>query len=167
MAANDRQEGGTHYQQKEGVPQHWDLSIMYGWDGFQHCITKYVMRWKTKYPTLEKQIEDLRKARHMLDKYIEEAERGTKFASLVFTPRESYHEKRNAKIEGVSYVPPVVMPLVPAERVKTWRGFTFEGAKKDDIMYQCDGCGAHVTVGLLDDPITKHGACAGRDYVAQ
>jgi hypothetical protein len=74
MAANDYQVGGTHYQQKPGVPQHWDLSIMYQWDGFQHCITKYIMRWKTKYHDRQKKLEDLKKALHMLEKYIENYE---------------------------------------------------------------------------------------------
>jgi hypothetical protein len=40
----------------------------------QYQITKYVMRWKDKHPTVEKRIEDLKKARHFLDKYIEDAE---------------------------------------------------------------------------------------------
>lgn len=75
MAANDYQVGGDHYKQPPGVPQHWDLSIMYQWDGFQHCITKYLMRWKTKYPSKEKKLEDLKKAAHMLQKYIENYEK--------------------------------------------------------------------------------------------
>ena len=75
MAANDRQEGGTHYVQPPGIPQHWDLSVMYQWDGFQHTITKYVMRWKTKHPTPEKKLEDLKKALHTLEKYIENYEK--------------------------------------------------------------------------------------------
>ena len=69
--ANARQVGGTHYQQEAGVPQHWDLAIMYQWDPFQYQITKYVMRWKDKHPTPEKKLVDLQKARHFLDKYIE------------------------------------------------------------------------------------------------
>ncbi len=72
MSANDRQVGGTHYKQQDGQLEHWDLSIMYRWDPFQYQITKYVMRWKDKYHDPEKQLEDLKKARHFLDKYIEE-----------------------------------------------------------------------------------------------
>jgi hypothetical protein len=64
--ANARQVAGEHYQQPEGVPQHWDLVDMYQWDYFQGQVTKYLMRWK-----LKNGIEDLEKARHYLDKYIE------------------------------------------------------------------------------------------------
>ena len=32
------------------------------------------MRWKDKHPTPEKKLEDLKKARHFLDKYIEDYE---------------------------------------------------------------------------------------------
>src|SRR5882724_10953683 len=63
--ANDRQVGGEHY--KDGTkPEHWDLVAMYGWDYFTGQITKYLMRWRKKNG-----IEDLEKARHYLDKYIE------------------------------------------------------------------------------------------------
>lgn len=73
--ANKTQVAGNHYRQPEGIPQHWDLAIMYGWDFFQYQITKYVMRWKDKHPTPERKLEDLKKARHFLDKYIENYER--------------------------------------------------------------------------------------------
>lgn len=64
MSANDRQVGGNHYQKH--VVQHWDIVAMYGLDYFQGQITKYVMRWRDKGG-----VEDLEKARHFLDKYIE------------------------------------------------------------------------------------------------
>lgn len=70
MGANSRQEGGTHYK-LEDKKQHWDLVVDYNWDYFQSQITKYLMRWKTKHPTRDKRLEDLKKARHFLDKYIE------------------------------------------------------------------------------------------------
>lgn len=65
MAANERQIGGDHYK-KEGFPEHWDIVWEYDLDYFQGQITKYVMRWKKKGG-----INDLEKARHFLDKYIE------------------------------------------------------------------------------------------------
>lgn len=68
-----KQVGGTHYDQGD-KPQHWDLSIMYIWDPFQYQITKYVMRWKDKHDTRAKRLEDLKKARSFLDKYIENFE---------------------------------------------------------------------------------------------
>lgn len=74
MVDKVEQVGGTHYEQGTN-PQHWDLAVMYGWDFFQYQITKYVMRWKDKYKGEPlKQLEDLKKARSFLDKYIEEYE---------------------------------------------------------------------------------------------
>ena len=77
MEANDRQVGGTHYA---GDLQHWDLAVMYDWDPFQYQVTKYIMRWKRKHATPEARLEDLKKARHFLDKYIEVAEQYDKSA---------------------------------------------------------------------------------------
>lgn len=42
---------------------------MYNWDYFQGQITKYVMRWRRKGG-----IQDLKKALHVLEKYIESEE---------------------------------------------------------------------------------------------
>lgn len=64
MTANTRQVGGKHYGLKEY--QHWDVVHDFNLDYFQGQITKYVFRWREKGG-----IEDLRKARHYLDKYIE------------------------------------------------------------------------------------------------
>lgn len=66
MAANDKQVGGKHY---EAGHQHWDIVHEHQLDYFQGQITKYVMRWKKKNG-----VQDLEKARHFLDKYIELAE---------------------------------------------------------------------------------------------
>lgn len=63
------QVGGNHYNEGD-KPQHWDLVLMYGWDYFQGQVIKYLMRWKTKYEQPEKRLEDLKKARNFLDKYI-------------------------------------------------------------------------------------------------
>lgn len=65
MAANDRQVGGSHYA-VEGRVQHWDIVAQHGLDYFQGQITKYVMRWRKKNG-----IQDLKKAQHFLEKYIE------------------------------------------------------------------------------------------------
>lgn len=66
--ANDRQVGGQHYKQVEGAgaEQHWDRVEKLGLDYFQACATKYIERCWDKNG-----IEDLYKARHYLDKYIE------------------------------------------------------------------------------------------------
>jgi len=64
MSANDRQVGGSHYG--GGAQQHWDIVHQHGLDYFQGQITKYVMRWRKKNG-----LQDLEKAQHFLEKYIE------------------------------------------------------------------------------------------------
>lgn len=65
-SANDMQIGGAHYKSQI---QHWDYVVANQLDYFQAQITKYVTRWKKKGG-----VQDLLKARHFLDKYIEIAE---------------------------------------------------------------------------------------------
>lgn len=67
MGANGRQVGGKHYrkQSKSGT-QHWDMVWDFNLDYFQGQITLYVMRWRQKGG-----VEDLEKALHFLEKYIE------------------------------------------------------------------------------------------------
>lgn len=65
--ANKTQIGGNHY--KKGGEEHWDRAYRLGYDPFQYIITKWIERWREKGG-----IEDLRKARHAMDKYIEVAE---------------------------------------------------------------------------------------------
>ena len=67
MSANREQIGGDHY--KVGGEEHWDRAYRLHYDCFQYIITKWVERWRKKGG-----IEDLRKARHAIDKYIEKAE---------------------------------------------------------------------------------------------
>lgn len=64
--ANDRQVGGEHYRKAGADEQHWDRVHRLSLDYFQAQITKYVERCWDKNG-----IEDLEKARHFLDKYIE------------------------------------------------------------------------------------------------
>lgn len=63
MSANEKQVGGNHYA--SGI-QHWDYVIANELDYFQAQVTKYVTRWKKKNG-----IQDLEKAMHFLEKYIE------------------------------------------------------------------------------------------------
>jgi hypothetical protein len=68
MPANDDQIGGDHYKQlsQEGV-SHWDMMWrLYREAWFVGAVTKYVLRYRKKNG-----IEDLKKARHYLDKLIE------------------------------------------------------------------------------------------------
>lgn len=64
MGANDKQVGGSHYGNNK--IQHWDFAWENNYDQFQYAITKYVHRHK-----LKNGLEDLKKAAHYLDKYIE------------------------------------------------------------------------------------------------
>lgn len=63
MSANDRQVNGRHYQMPIQV---WDFIAANDLDWFQGTILKYIARWHMKGG-----IDDLLKARHVLDKYIE------------------------------------------------------------------------------------------------
>lgn len=63
MSANDRQVAGNHYVAEI---QHWDYAASHEFDYFQGQITKYVTRWKKKNG-----LQDLLKAQHFLEKYIE------------------------------------------------------------------------------------------------
>jgi hypothetical protein len=62
--ANKRQEGGSHYVNRTIQP--WDYISANGLDFFQGSIVKYVTRFREKNG-----IEDLKKARHYIDKLIE------------------------------------------------------------------------------------------------
>lgn len=63
-SANDRQEGGDHYKDKAIQP--WDYIVGNELGYLEGNVVKYVSRWKDKNG-----IEDLKKARHYLDKLIE------------------------------------------------------------------------------------------------
>jgi hypothetical protein len=62
--ANTTQVGGSHYKDK-GI-QPWDYIAANDLGYFEGNIIKYVSRWKDKGG-----VEDLKKARHYLDKLIE------------------------------------------------------------------------------------------------
>jgi hypothetical protein len=64
MSANDIQVAGTHY--KEQPIQPWDYIAANKIGYFEGNVIKYVSRWKDKGG-----VNDLRKARHYLDKLIE------------------------------------------------------------------------------------------------
>lgn len=63
MSANDQQVGGAHYQKAIQV---WDYIAANGLGYFEGNVVKYVSRWRDKGG-----VEDLRKARHYIDKLIE------------------------------------------------------------------------------------------------
>lgn len=63
-SVNNIQHGGSHYKDKPIQP--WDYIAHNGLGYFEGNVVKYVSRWRTKGG-----VEDLRKARHYLDKLIE------------------------------------------------------------------------------------------------
>lgn len=71
MSANERQVGGDHYKGGacphcgESI-EHWDLIEIFDLDPYQYSVTKYVLRHKRKAG-----VQDLEKALHHLEKYIE------------------------------------------------------------------------------------------------
>jgi hypothetical protein len=123
---------------------------MYQWDGFQHCITKYVMRWKTKYPSKEKKLEDLKKAAHMLQKYIENYE--------AFLPMENRAEV--SEPERYTFFPPGIM-LAEHEnsysRYISSNQFRHEGGWGDGVnLYTCLACGGKVKATGLEQAEQVH-----------
>lgn len=81
--ANERQVGGNYYSKAGKDEQHWDRVARLGLDYFQAQVTKYVERCWDKNG-----IEDLKKAVHFLQKYIEVCEAAGKV-----------HGKQSAKLE--------------------------------------------------------------------
>lgn len=67
--ANDVQIAGTHYKDKSIQP--WDYIVANKLGYLEGNIVKYVSRWRDKGG-----IDDLRKARHYLDKLIEVSDGG-------------------------------------------------------------------------------------------
>lgn len=64
MSANDIQIAGSHYKAKAIQP--WDYIASNELGYFEGNIVKYVSRWREKGG-----VDDLRKARHYLEKLIE------------------------------------------------------------------------------------------------
>lgn len=63
IAARDSQVGGDHYQKHSIQP--WDIWEEYGLNAFEGAVLKYLLRRKGD------RVEDLKKARHTLDRLIE------------------------------------------------------------------------------------------------
>lgn len=62
--ARDSQVGGDHYA-KHAI-QTWDIWEAYGLNAFEGAVIKYLLRYRDKNG-----VEDLKKARHTLDRLIE------------------------------------------------------------------------------------------------
>lgn len=68
-SANETQVGGNHYI-KYGAIQPWDVFMRWNLNPYCAYLLPYLIRYREKNG-----IEDLKKARHVLDKWIEEEER--------------------------------------------------------------------------------------------
>jgi hypothetical protein len=154
MKANDVQEGGDHYK-KMGEIEHWDLSIMYKWDPFQYQITKYVMRWKTKHDTPEKRLVDLKKARHFLDKYIEN-----------FDVYDSQVADLPSQIPAPT---PANVPMNETQGGAADQNWQVEGFIGSGVnLYRCRHCGHLLSVRNLSEAYAFHSDCAlAHSYMAQ
>lgn len=64
MSANEIQVGGDHYKLKTIQP--WDFIAANNLGFFEGNIVKYITRWRDKAG-----VDDLRKAKHYLEKLIE------------------------------------------------------------------------------------------------
>lgn len=74
--SNTKQEGGGHYKQFQH--ETWDVIADWGLGYFDGNAVKYLSRWRYKHKTHAAKIEDLRKARHYIDKLIEMETRDAK-----------------------------------------------------------------------------------------
>lgn len=142
--ANDRQVGGSHYKQADGGEEHWDRVHRLGLDYFQAQITKYVERWK-----LKNGLPDLKKAHHVLEKYIELHEEDVKKA----TPEERVEAMRPPADQGNMWV-------LPGHIKPTgWVGFVFEGVTANVSMFTCLRCHAKLHAHVADSPYQVHPTC--------
>lgn len=89
--ANEVQVSGTHYQT---AFQHWDfIAEGFGASYFKGVITKYIVRWRKKNG-----LEDLRKARHYVEKLIELCEQGKVRMPLPWTDSTDFIQANNMEV---------------------------------------------------------------------
>ena len=132
MSANEKKQvGGDHYR-THGVE---------------------LQRWKYKHATPAKRLEDLKKAAHFLQKYIEVAEQYDTLAAV------------QSKELGTGTVP--IRPQ--AAEVLSNEDWQCEGYYGDLTQhYRCRHCGTMVRAATLEDAHQAHGTCpTGRGYVSQ
>ncbi len=89
---NERQVGGTHYNQVS--VQHWDLVLLNRLPYLEAQITKYITRWQKKGQA----VNDIEKSGHYLEKLITSLENGvlpmpTETMTSIQSPRLNPPEK--------------------------------------------------------------------------
>lgn len=158
MTANDKQVAGSHYKGNSfhGIPiDHWDVVAIFNLDYFQGQITKYVMRYNKKNG-----VEDLRKAVHYLEKYLE----------ILTTPKFSYdsgytviahnqfgapdtveiktdvglldyawHKQPPSKLQALQ----LGVTLYPQVKPDGWVNAQYEGTDQVGALWRCRKCHQH------------------------
>ena len=159
MSANDEQVGGRHY--KTGGREHWDIVSEFGLDYFQGQITKYVMRWKHKHKEPEKRLEDLKKAEHFLQKYLE--------INAIKSPPEPISIFTPTGIAEILKLGNGTLPSPPKyDSISSDDNFKCEGWWGDlTQLYKCRHCGTYLRAVDLSNALLEHGNCAGAAYVGQ
>lgn len=139
MSANDRQVGGEHY--KTGGEEHWDRVARLNLDYFQGQITKYVERWKKKNG-----VQDLEKARHFLDKYIELAKETQREAEAL--------ARKNLSDETLRQVSRNV--LIQSTPKTNTTPITDYGPMWPHYAWRCPNCTVPVRTNNSDDVNERH-----------
>jgi len=163
MSANDKQVDGNHYK-KFGSFQHWDMVQHFDLDAFQYQITKYVMRWKDKMG-----LNDLRKAQHFIEKYIEihealntkgkvekelqdnhellvkESDNAIRTLNRVIDRQRKVIESMSKQLETKAVMQHQSTPY-----------FSFEGIKENQALWRCRICRAFLELYLNEHPESVH-----------
>lgn len=163
--ANSRQVAGSHYRVHGAELQHWDLVLMYKWDYFQGQIIKYIMRAPYKNG-----LEDLQKAAHYLEKYIESQHKDDGMAIAGAEPEVAKAESLAAMWQACGEgKQPALMPLTASDQCLIfysgqvlptgWVQFVFEGADAQGFLYTCKECGTKFYTTPNHNPHVAHSMC--------
>lgn len=140
--ANKRQVAGEHYRVNGAELQHWDIVEMFRLDYFQGQVTKYLFRWRHKNG-----VEDLEKAAHYLEKYIElekAKELQTKIDTDVSKVTSIIKEPEQTAWEldlGAEIYYRIGYELGQV-KATGWTNYVFEGAHQEGYLFTCKECGA-------------------------
>ena len=186
--ANKIQIGGDHYKMNGGGEEHWDRVFRLKLDYFQAAVTKYVERcWK------KNGIQDLQKAKHFLDKYIElntppetevDLTSAATFASSVdgiefiylgqeegttgVKVNETDGFKIIEKVFDITKGPATPFTFTPGQVLPTgWVQFVFEGVDSGGCFFTCKECGGKFHAAVGTNPHASHGCKALVESVEQ
>lgn len=189
MSANEKQVGGSHYKRADGGEEHWDRAWRLKYDPFQYIITKWIERWRDKGG-----VEDLKKAQHAIEKYIElnsppeatlnvviNVDTSEIVAGLSEMKLSLERPWRCAKCGSVRTGNAVQWVCTKgdycySEKLPDWDegikrtgfiGFTYEGGTSTTDMYRCSSCREFITIQIHEDPRSHHTSCPGSSYVRQ